>query len=70
MIVIIDGKEVECKEAVTVIYNNSGAMVEGKEVNLHVKSTYEGIIVDAIDDDGEICATCAMELQDLADKTH
>jgi hypothetical protein len=71
MIVHVDGKPVTVLNNVKIIHD--GIFDAGKdfdknrEVDLHLTLTYEGIIIDVIED-GEVIGTQGLEIIDILDK--
>jgi hypothetical protein len=65
MLVIIDGKEIEVKNDVRIIYD---VYLKGeKEGSLAVVANYEGVVFDLFDESGENCLeTEAIMAQDKA----
>jgi hypothetical protein len=77
MKVLIDGKEVECQECVTIIHEDQiidtvNKVAEYKEImgQVHIKCTHEGVIVDAVDVEGELATSMWQTVDDLVEMTH
>ena len=84
MKVIIDGKEVECNDSVTIIHEDQiigvswdEELEETKEVEcedmigeVHIKCNHEGIIVDVVDNEGTVGASMWQTVDDLTEMTH
>jgi len=83
MKVLIDGKEVECNESVEVIHEDhllgeravegdpsEKAKFEDWNGQVHIKCTSEGIIVDVVDDHGEVDKSAWQTVDDLVEMTH
>lgn len=68
MQVSIDGGETWIDtDNVRVIYGNVGI---DEDQDLLVNLTHEGIILDLMDESGDVQATAAMEISDLEEMTH
>jgi hypothetical protein len=55
---------------VKVIWEDVAALIDGeieKDVQVHLKATEEGIVVDVIEGDGFVVKTNSFEVQDLVD---
>ena len=71
MKVYVDGKEIEVLNDVKIVYDevcvdldmNTNTDIYGQ---LHATMTSEGMILDLIDPEGEICATYAKEYSEMA----
>jgi len=64
MKVIIDGNEVECLNDVKVIYDDQMDEDENP-TQIHVTATYEGLIIDEFNNDGNLNSTSSMEVSSL-----
>lgn len=70
MIVLIDGKEVECNNDVKVIWDDHPVSLTESERagQVHLTVTNEGVIADIFEEGGnESYATAALEPQDIYD---
>ncbi len=63
MIVEIDGKRVQVDNSVKIIWLRDAD--ERGEEQTHLTATHEGIVVDDIDENGEVTATCSQLIDDL-----
>jgi len=67
MIVLVDGKEIECNNDVKVIHEDP--MSPDRE--LHITLTHEGMIADVIDADYDVSIiTTSLELLDIHEMCH
>ena len=74
MKVFIDGKEVECQESVKVIHTdeivNTDGTCEEMLGEVHIQCTNEGIIVDCVNEEGEVIKSAWQDIDDLIEMTH
>jgi hypothetical protein len=75
MNLIVDGEKVDCCNDASMIYE--GVVVdydtdseEETYANLHVKLTSEGMILDLVDEDGEVIGTYGTEYGEMATLCH
>jgi len=71
MKVLIDGKEVQVQNDVKIIYDGVCIDIDSDTDTdilgeLHATMTSEGMILDVIDTEGEVCATYATEYGQMA----